>query len=75
MEILQSIAWIALGIVPTLAMLEMYDRLRKKEDNTKSCEKGTNPNHDIAAVQLSVINGKKCRFRSTSGSKKNFGTS
>ncbi len=30
MEILQSIAWIALGFVPTLAMLEMYDRIRGK---------------------------------------------
>ena len=30
MEILQSIAWIALGFVLTLAMLEMYDRLRGK---------------------------------------------
>ncbi len=30
MEIHQSIAWIALGFVPTLAILEMYDRLRGK---------------------------------------------
>ena len=48
---------------------------RKKEDNTKSGRKSTNPNHDILAEQLSVVNGNKCRFRSTSDSKKDFGTS
>jgi hypothetical protein len=31
MEILESIAWIALGFVPTLALLGMYDRLRGKK--------------------------------------------
>jgi hypothetical protein len=29
MEILESILWVALGFVPTLALLEIYDRLRK----------------------------------------------
>ena len=28
MEILESISWIGLGFVPTLALLEMYDTLR-----------------------------------------------
>ena len=31
MEILEAIAWIALGFVPMLALLEMYDRLRGKK--------------------------------------------
>jgi len=31
MEILELIAWITLGFVPTLALLEMYDRLRGKK--------------------------------------------
>jgi len=31
MEILELIAWIALGFVPTLATLEMYDRSRGKK--------------------------------------------
>jgi len=29
MEILESILWIGLGFVPTLALLEKYDRLRQ----------------------------------------------
>jgi hypothetical protein len=29
MEILESTLWIALGFVPTLALLEIYDRLRR----------------------------------------------
>jgi hypothetical protein len=29
MEILESTLWVALGFVPTLALLEIYDRLRK----------------------------------------------
>jgi hypothetical protein len=29
MEILQSISWIGLGFVPTLGLLEIYDRLRR----------------------------------------------
>jgi hypothetical protein len=29
MEILESISWVALGFVPTLALQEIYDRLRK----------------------------------------------
>ena len=28
MEIIESILWIALGFVPTLLLLETYDRLR-----------------------------------------------
>jgi hypothetical protein len=28
MEIIESISWIALGFVPTLLLLETYDRLR-----------------------------------------------
>ena len=28
MEILESISWIGFGFVPTLAVLEIYDRLR-----------------------------------------------
>jgi hypothetical protein len=28
MEILESVSWIALGFVPTLLLLETYDRLR-----------------------------------------------
>jgi hypothetical protein len=30
MEILESTLWVALGFVPTLASLEIYDRLRKR---------------------------------------------
>jgi hypothetical protein len=30
MEILESSLWVALGFVPTLALLEIYDRLRKE---------------------------------------------
>jgi len=30
MEILESVLWIALGFVPTLALLEIYDRVRKR---------------------------------------------
>jgi hypothetical protein len=29
MEILESISWIGLGFVPTLGLLEIYDRLRR----------------------------------------------
>jgi hypothetical protein len=29
MEIVESTLWIFLGFVPTLALLEIYDRLRK----------------------------------------------
>jgi hypothetical protein len=29
MEILESTLWIAFGFVPTLTLLEIYDRLRK----------------------------------------------
>jgi hypothetical protein len=29
MEILESISWVALGFLPTLALLEIYDRLRR----------------------------------------------
>jgi hypothetical protein len=29
MEILESISWVALGFVPTLALLEIYDKLRR----------------------------------------------
>jgi hypothetical protein len=29
MEILESISWIGLGFLPTLALLEIYDRLTK----------------------------------------------
>jgi hypothetical protein len=29
MEIVETTLWIALGFVPTLALLEIYDRLRK----------------------------------------------
>jgi hypothetical protein len=29
MEILESILWVALGFLPTLAFLEVYDRLRR----------------------------------------------
>jgi hypothetical protein len=30
MEIFESTLWVALGFVPTLALLEIYDRLRKR---------------------------------------------
>jgi hypothetical protein len=36
MEIFESTLWVALGFLPTLALLETYDRLRKgrkKEEN------------------------------------------
>jgi hypothetical protein len=29
MEILETISWVALGFVPMLAVLEIYDRLRR----------------------------------------------
>jgi hypothetical protein len=29
MEILESIAWVGLGFIPTLALLGIYDRLRR----------------------------------------------
>jgi hypothetical protein len=29
MEIFESVLWVALGFLPTLALLETYDRLRK----------------------------------------------
>jgi hypothetical protein len=29
MEIIESISWVGLGFIPTLALLETYDRLRK----------------------------------------------
>jgi len=29
MEVVESTLWITLGFVPTLALLEIYDRLRK----------------------------------------------
>ena len=29
MEIVESILWVALGFLPTLALLEVYDRLRR----------------------------------------------
>jgi len=31
MAIFESISWIGLGFVPTLALLEMYDRLRGRK--------------------------------------------
>jgi hypothetical protein len=30
MEILESISWVAVGFVPTLLLLETYDRLRRR---------------------------------------------
>lgn len=30
MEIAESIAWVAVGFVPTLLLLETYDRLRRR---------------------------------------------
>jgi len=30
MEIVESIAWVAVGFVPTLLLLETYDRLRRR---------------------------------------------
>jgi hypothetical protein len=29
MKIIESISWVAIGFVPTLALLEIYDKLRK----------------------------------------------
>jgi hypothetical protein len=29
MEILESISWLGLGFIPTLALLEIYDRSRR----------------------------------------------
>lgn len=29
MEILESISWVAIGFVPTLALLEIYEKIRK----------------------------------------------
>jgi hypothetical protein len=29
MEIIESISWVAIGFVPTLALLQIYDKLRK----------------------------------------------
>jgi hypothetical protein len=34
MEILESISWVALGFVPTLALLEIHDRILKRRTST-----------------------------------------
>jgi len=34
MEILESISWVLLGFVPTLCLLEIYDRLSKGRKKT-----------------------------------------
>jgi len=34
MEILESISWLGLGFIPTLSLLETYDRLRRGRKKT-----------------------------------------